>query len=108
MHRFKPDFIATVTYALPAQGGRSTPVHSGYQPVIRFEDCGFATPAENVLTDREQLPLGETAEVNITIESIDMFSNALLVGQKFDIYEPPRWVGMGFIKKIVNKDLEKA
>jgi len=108
MHRFKPDFIAMVTYALPGQGGRTTPVHSGYQPVIRFEDGGFATPAENVLTDREQLPLGETAEVNITMESIDMFCNSLLVGQKFDIYEPPRWVGVGFIKRIVNKDLEKA
>ena len=108
MHRFKPDFIAMVTYALPAHGGRTRPVHSGYQPVIRFENCGLATSAENVLIDREQLTLGETAEVNITMESIDMFSNSLLVGQKFDIYEPPRWVGMGFIKKIVNKDLEKA
>lgn len=108
MQRFKPDFIAMVTYALPAQGGRTRPVHSGYQPVIRFEDSGFATSAENVLTDREQLPLGETAEVNITMESINMFCNTLLVGQKFDIYEPPRWVGTGFIKKIVNKDLEKA
>lgn len=108
MHRFKPDFIAMVTYALHAHGGRTRPVHSGYQPVIRFENCGLATSAENVLIDREQLTLGETAEVNITMESIDMFSNSLLVGQKFDIYEPPRCVGMGFIKKIVNKDLEKA
>ncbi len=107
MHRFKPDFIAMVTYALPAEGGRTRPVHSGYQPIIRFEDCGYATSAENVLTDREQLPLGETAEVNITMESIDMLCNALLVGQRFDIYEPPHWVGAGFIKKIVNKDLER-
>ena len=97
-----------VTYALPAQGGRTRPVHSGYQPIIRFENGDYATPAENVLTDRDQLPLGETAEVNITMESIDMFSNTLLVGQRFDIYEPPNWVGTGFIKKIVNKDLEKA
>lgn len=107
MQRFKPDFIAVVTYALTAQGGRSTPVRSGYQPVIRFDDCGYATPAENVLTDREQLFLGETAEVNITMMSIDMFSNTLLVGQRFEIYEPPRLVGSGIIKQIVNKNLEK-
>lgn len=107
MHRFKPDFIAMVTYTLPTQGGRSTAVRSGYQPVIRFDDCGYATPAENVLTDRELLPLGETAEVNITMSFIDMFSNALLVGQRFEIYEPPRLVGSGIIKQIVNKNLEK-
>ena len=108
MHRFKPDFIAMVTYALPAQGGRTRPVHSGYQPIIRFEDCGFTTSAENVLTDREQLPLGETAEVNITMQSIDELNNMLLEGQRFDIYEPPHWVGAGFIKQIVNTDLKKA
>ena len=108
MHRFKPDFIAVVTYALPGEGGRTRPVHSGYQPVIRFEEGGLATAAENILTDREHLPLGETAEVNITMEAIDMFSNTLLEGQRFDIYEPPRWVGVGFIKKILNKDIERA
>ena len=108
MHRFKPDFIAMVTYALPGEGGRTRPVCSGYQPIIRFEDDGLATPAENILTDREQLRLGETAEVNITIECIGMFSNTLLEGQRFDIYEPPHWVGMGFIKKILNKDIERA
>jgi len=31
----------------------------------------------------------------------------LLVGQRFEIYEPPRLVGIGFIKQIVNKSLEK-
>jgi len=107
MQRFKPDFIAEVTYALPNQGGRNAPVHSGYQPVIRFDDCGFDTPAENVLTDRELLPLGETGEVNITMKSVDLLSNTLLVGQRFEIYEPPRLVGIGFIKQIVNKSLEK-
>ena len=107
MHRFKPDFIATVTYALPDQGGRTTPVRSGYQPVIRFNDSGYATSAENVLTDREQLYLGETAEVNITIQSVELLCNRLLVGQQFEIYEPPKLVGTGFIKQIVNKSLEK-
>jgi translation elongation factor EF-Tu-like GTPase len=107
MQRFKPDFIAMVTYALPDEGGRTRPVVSGYQPVIRFEDSGYATSAENILTDREQLPLGETAEVNITMQSISMFSNTLLVGQHFEIYEPPNLVGRGVIKQIVNKNLEK-
>ena len=107
MHRFKPDFIATVTYALPDHGGRTTPVRSGYQPVIRFNDSGYATSAENVLTDRELLYLGETAEVNITIQSVDLLCNRLLVGQQFEIYEPPKLVGTGFIKQIVNKSLEK-
>ena len=107
MQRFKPDFIAMVTYALPGQGGRSTPVHSGYQPVIRFNGTGYATKAENVFTDREQLYLGETAEVNITMMSIELPDNSLLVGQRFDIYEPPRLVGSGIIKQIVNKNLEK-
>ena len=107
MQRFRPDFIAEVTYALPTQGGRSAPVHSGYQPVIKFDDCGFATPAENVLIDRELLLLGETGEVNITMQSVDPLSKTLLVGQRFEIYEPPRLVGIGFIKQIVNKNLEK-
>ena len=107
MQRFRPDFIATVTYALPSHGGRTRPVHSGYQPVIRFNDSGYATAAENVLTDREQIYPGETAEVNITMQSVDLLSNALLVGQQFEIYEPPKLVGIGFIKQIVNKNLEK-
>ncbi|HUQ67119.1 MAG TPA: hypothetical protein VM101_13240 [Flavitalea sp.] len=107
MHRLKPDFIAMVTYVLPNKGGRTRPVPSGYRPLIRFEDSDFSTAAENILTDREQLPLGETAEVNITIQSISKFSNSLLEGQRFDIYEPPHLAGTGFIKKIVNKNLEK-
>jgi hypothetical protein len=108
MQRLKPDFIAMVTYALPAQGGRAWPVHSGYQPVIKFDGSGYIVQGENVFTDREQLYLGETAEANITMMAIDIFINTLFVGQQFEIYEPPKLVGRGIIKKIINKNLEKG
>ena len=108
MQRFRPDFIALVTYDPPALGGRTSPVISGCQPVITFRETGYSTPAENTLTDREKISPGETAEVHITMSVIDIFNNALLVGQKFEIYEPPRLVGRGVIKHIVNKNLEKA
>lgn len=105
MQRFKPDFIAIVTYLLPEEGGRDWPVHSGYQPVIRFADYSTLIQAENVFTDREELTPGDSAEANITINAADMFSNALYEGQRFEIYEPPKLVGYGTIRKVSNANL---
>jgi translation elongation factor EF-Tu-like GTPase len=107
MQRFRPDFIALVTYTPPEKGGREAPVCSGYQPVLKFDGSGYESPGENVLTDREVLSLGDTAEVSITMMAFEVFSNSLFVGQQFEIYEPPRLVGNGIIKKILNKDLER-
>lgn len=108
MQRFKPDFIALVTYFLPEKGGRDWPVHSGYQPVFQFEGCADFAQAENIFTDREYLQLGETAAANITVISTDHLEHRLYEGQRFEIYEPPRHIGSGRIKNILNKDLEKA
>lgn len=105
MQRFKPDFIATVTYFLPDEGGRDWPVHSGYRPVIRFADYSTLILAENVFTDREDLSPGDSTEANITINAAEMFCNALYEGQHFEIYEPPKLIGYGIINKVMNVDL---
>ena len=107
MQRFKPDFIAEVTYLLPEHGGRHWPVHSGYKPMIKFAGDAGLTHAENVFTDRADLRAGESAEANITLDSTDYFVNSLYEGQMFELYEPPRKVGSGIIKKIVAPDLAK-
>lgn len=108
MHRFKPDFTASVTYFLPEHGGRQWPVHSGYQPVFLFEGCTEFAHAENIFTDREYLQLGETASADITIVCAENFNGQLYEGQHFEIFEPPRHIGSGVIKRIVNKDLDKT
>lgn len=107
MHRFKPDFIALVTYYPPEQGGRGWPVHSGFQPVIKFSEYTTLIQAENVFTDREELLTGDYAEANITISAVEMFTHALYEGQRFEIYAPPRCIGFGLITKIVNVQLER-
>jgi translation elongation factor EF-Tu-like GTPase len=107
MQRFKPDFIALVTYFLPGRGGREWPVHSGYQPVFRFEGSTEFALAENIFTDREYLQLGETAAADITVVCSEQFHNLLFEGQRFEIFEPPRHIGSGIIDKILNKDILK-
>jgi translation elongation factor EF-Tu-like GTPase len=106
MQRFKPDFIALVTYFLPESGGRNWPVHSGYQPIFQFEGIAEYAHAENIFTDREYLQLGETAAAEITIVGSQQFDHLLFEGKRFNIFEPPRHIGSGIIKKILNKDLE--
>jgi translation elongation factor EF-Tu-like GTPase len=107
MQRFKPDFIALVKYFLPEEGGRQWPVHSGYQPVFLFDGCKEFARAENIFTDREYLQLGETATTDVTITASENFNNMLFEGQRFEIYEPPRHIGSGVIRRIANKELEK-
>jgi translation elongation factor EF-Tu-like GTPase len=105
MQKFKPDFIALVTYLLPEDGGRQWPVHSGYKPLIKFDGNPLTTYAENTFYDRAEVHPGITAEANITLDLSDLFTNNLSEGQTFNLFQQKQHIGTGIITKIINRDL---
>lgn len=102
----KPDFIATVTYLTPEQGGRKTPANSGYRPQFKISDIEMQTSGEQKFIGKDSVLPGETIEAEITILSPQFFIQKLFVGKHFEFREGSRIVAKGIINKIVNKELE--
>lgn len=106
--RQKPDFIANLNYKTSEQGGRKTPAHSKYRPLIEFPGLLPLTSGEQVFIDKKIVYPGETVKSEITILSVEAFKEKLYVGQEFIFCEvPDRPLGTGKILEIVNKDLER-
>jgi hypothetical protein len=105
----KADFIATLTYLTPEQGGRSTPVFStGYRPQIKFDFDEMQTSGQQTFIDRNIVFPGDTVEAEVKIISVDLFAGRLKEKMKFDFREGSRIIGTGEIKHILNSELKQA
>jgi hypothetical protein len=102
------DFIATLTYLTTEQGGRQTPVFSGYRPHVKFEFAEMQTSGQQTFIDRKIIYPGDTVEVEIKILSVDYFAGQLNEKMKFDFREGSRIIGTGQIKHIINGRLRQA
>ena len=103
------DFIATLTYLTPEQGGRSTPVFStGYRPQIKFDFDEMQTSGQQTFIDRSIVFPGDTVEAEIRIISVEHFAGRLKEKMKFDFREGSRIIGTGEIKHILNIELRQA
>ena len=78
------DFIATLKYRTYEEGGRRTPVKSGYRPHIKFPFAEMQTSGQQTFIDRELVFPGDTVEAEIIIVSIDYFEKALTEGMEFE------------------------
>ena len=102
------DFIATLTYHTPEQGGRKTPAKSGYRPQVKFDFDEMQTSGEQKFIDRELVFPGDVVEAEITIISVDYFANKLREGMSFEFREGGITIGVGNIKHIKNDKLRQA
>jgi len=82
-----------------AEGGRTSYVHSGYRPNLRFGD--LYTDGALTFLDRQQAYPGDECEARLTLVNPDYVRESLVVGAHFDIMEGPRQVGEGTILSIL-------
>lgn len=107
MNRLPLDFIATLYYKTPEEGGRETPACSGYRPDIKFPFDGMYTCGIQTFIDREKVYPGETVDAQIKIISVPYFAGRLEEGMEFIFVEGANVIGTGIIKEIVNEELRK-
>jgi Elongation factor Tu C-terminal domain len=104
----KADFIATLTYLTAEQGGRKTPVFSGYRPQVKFEFAEMQTSGQQTFIDRQIVYPGDTVEAEIKIISVDYFAGQLKEKMSFEFREGSTVIGTGQIKHILNDKLRQA
>jgi len=104
----KADFIATLTYLTPEQGGRKTPVFSGYRPQVKFEFAEMQTSGQQTFIDRQIVYPGDTVEAEIKIISVDYFAGQIKEKMSFEFREGSTVIGTGQIKHILNDKLRQA
>ncbi|WP_144802544.1 elongation factor Tu [Maribacter sp. MAR_2009_72] len=103
----KIDFIAELTYLTKEQGGRNSPVVSGYRPQVKFGFEKRQTSGHQNFIGTEKVYPGETALAEITVISPEFFENRLEIGMEFDFREGHIVVGKGIVKEIINKTPKK-
>ena len=101
------DFLASVYYRTPEQGGRKTPAHSGYRPQVKFDFEEMQTSGQQTFIDKELVYPGESVKARIKILSVDYFSNCLTEGMDFEFREGANIIGTGKILEIINPKLKK-
>ena len=97
-----PEFEAEIYYLTEKEGGRKTPVNSGFRGQFHYNDKDWDAPQEFI--DKEFCNLGESVKVKMQTLSPDYHIGQLFVGQNFEIREGDKIVGKGKISKIIRQD----
>lgn len=103
----KVDFIAKLRYFTTEQGGRITPVSSGYRPIVKFDFSESQISGQQTFIDKELVYPGDTVDARIKLSTTDYFANALTEGMNFEFSEGSSIIGTGQIIIIVNDKLEQ-
>ncbi|MDH5379722.1 MAG: hypothetical protein OEW75_02650 [Cyclobacteriaceae bacterium] len=103
----KVDFIAELQYLTTEEGGRKTPVKSGYRPQVKFDFDEMQTSGQQTFINKEWVNPGEHIKAKIKIVSPDHFAHTLSEGMAFEFREGATTIGTGKIEYIVNEKLEK-
>ena len=98
------DIEARITYLTAKEGGRSTPVFSGYRG--QFHYGGNDWDAPQVFIDKEQVEPGESVRAYLGFLSPREHIGNIHVGMGFQVREGARIVGKGVVTKIL--ELEQS
>lgn len=101
----KTDFIAELKYRTTENGGKQTPVHSGYRPQIKFDFEEIQASGQQTFIDKEIVLPGETVTAKIKILSSNFYTGRLTEGLNFEFREGAKIIGTGENKNIVNDKL---
>ena len=97
-----PEFEAEIYYLPENEGGRKSPVHSGYRGQFQYNNRNWDAPQEFI--DKEICNLGESVKVRMQTLSPDYHVGNLSIGQDFEIREGANKIGNGKILKILRQD----
>lgn len=96
-----PDIEAVITFLKREEGGRKTPVSSGYRPAHLVKDDYLTTGVHQYYSDENVLP-GETVLGTITFITPEAYPNCLWEEKMIKIQEGGRLVGYAKVVKIFN------
>lgn len=96
-----PDDIEAEIYYLTAEeGGRKTPIYSGYRGQFYYDGNDWDGPQK--FKNVEFVDPGSTVKVCIGFIPPDKHHGQIFVGMKFEIREGARTVGKGTVTKIID------
>lgn len=90
---------AELTFLPTVEGGRESPVFSGYRGQLHYDDHDW--DAEYAFIDRELIQPGETATAQLWLMSPEAHRGRLVPGKSFQIREGRRLVGSGVVTKVL-------
>ncbi|WP_312476757.1 hypothetical protein [Neobacillus sp.] len=100
------DIEAKITFLKADEGGRTSPVYSGYRPAHLVNE-DYLTTGVHHYYNKEKVELGETVLGTITFITPDAYPNCLWIGKIISIQEASHIVGYAEITKVFNESLIK-
>ena len=99
------DFIATIKFKTPHEGGRNKPIASGYWPQLKFHFTEKQSGGRQTFINKGLVHPGESEKASVKILSPHFFERSLKEGVEFEIREGTTIVGTGVIENILNPNL---
>ena len=100
------DIIAEVTFFTLGESGQLKSIKSGFRPQMKFGFTENLTFGHVTFIDKEIVHDEDQVLTKIKILSPDLFEGSLEEGIKFEFTEGKNIIGIGVIKKIINRRLE--
>jgi elongation factor Tu len=93
--------FATVTFVRTEDGGRSTPIFTGYRPQFFFEGKDYESGCIDLLSERAAWP-GDTVEVRIHLSDYarTALNGAVKPGMTFELHEGAKNVAGGIVTNV--------
>jgi len=96
-----PDIEAIISFLTIDEGGRTSPVSSGYRPGHLVKE-DYLTTGEHYYLDKIEVGPGQSVLGNIKFISPEAYPNCLHEGKIISIQEGSRVVGYAKVTKIFN------
>ena len=93
------DIEAEIYYLTTKEGGRNTPVFSGYRGQFYYNGLDCDAPQE--FPDMEEVKPGETVRAYLAFLSPQLHANNIHEGMEFLVREGAKTVGKGKVTKIL-------
>lgn len=101
------DIEAEIYILCTEEGGRLTPVQTGYRPNHDFGLDGVLNDAMHEYIGTDTVGLGDTADAYIWFLFPEYQEGRLFEGMDFTVQEGNKVVGKGKVKKVINAKLAK-
>jgi hypothetical protein len=98
----RPELEAEIYYLTTQEGGRNSPVGSGYRGQFYYDNHDW--DAMQQFLNKDWCDLGKTVKVLLQTASPDFHSGKFFVGKEFEIREGSKVVGRGKISKVLRED----
>lgn len=100
-----PHFTALLHFISEKEGGRKTPISSGYRAGIKFPFHSESILGECNFTDTDLVFSGDTVTAEIVLLNFEKWNGKLYSGLDFDFSENEILMGKGIITKIADDDV---